>query len=67
MKGCTDFRLRSWLPPRAEAKRVFEALSDSGKVIMPLQKTFWSEAFGMLVDRFGAPWMVNVMDPNQPG
>jgi len=25
-----------------------------------LQQTFWSEAFGMLVDRFGTPWMVNV-------
>jgi PhnB protein len=26
---------------------------------MPIQKTFWAEAFGMLVDRFGTPWMVN--------
>ena len=32
---------------------MFEALAEGGKVTMPLQKTFWSEAFGMLVDRFG--------------
>jgi PhnB protein len=25
---------------------------------MPMQKTFWAETFGMLVDRFGTPWMV---------
>jgi PhnB protein len=28
-------------------------------VTMPLQKTFWAEAFGMFADRFGTPWMVN--------
>jgi len=43
-----------------EAKRVFDALAEGGKVTMPLDKTFWAEAFGMLVDRFGTPWMVNV-------
>lgn len=42
-----------------EAERVFHALAESGKVIMPLQKTFWAPHFGMLVDRFGVPWMVN--------
>ena len=43
----------------AEAERVFHALSESGTVRMPIQKTFWAERFGMLVDRFGIPWMVN--------
>jgi PhnB protein len=43
----------------AQAKKVFDALADGGKVIMPLQKTFWVESFGMLVDRFGTHWMVN--------
>lgn len=43
---------------KAEAKRVFDALANDGKVAMPLEKTFWSEAFGMVVDRFGTPWMV---------
>ncbi len=41
-----------------EAKQRFEALSAGGKVTMPLTKTFWANAFGMLVDQFGVPWMV---------
>jgi PhnB protein len=43
----------------AEAERIFKALSEGGTVKMPLQKTFWAEAFAMLVDRFGTPWMIN--------
>jgi PhnB protein len=43
----------------AEAKRAYEALEKGGKVTMPLQKTFWAEAFAMVVDRFGTPWMIN--------
>ena len=43
----------------AEAERIFKALSDRGAVQMPFQKTFWADGFGMLVDRFGIPWMVN--------
>lgn len=42
-----------------EAERIFAALSEGGTVTMPLEKTFWSERFGMLVDRYGIPWMVN--------
>jgi PhnB protein len=44
---------------RAEAERVFTAMSEGGAVKMPFQKTFWSAGFGMFVDRFGIPWMVN--------
>lgn len=44
-----------------EAERVFAALSDGGQVQMPLGATFFSERFGMLVDRFGVPWMVIVI------
>lgn len=43
----------------AEAKQRFDALADGGQITMPLQKTFWAPLFGMLVDRFGVPWMVN--------
>jgi PhnB protein len=43
----------------AEAERVFQDLAQNGKVQMPIQKTFWSIRFGMLVDQFGIPWMVN--------
>jgi PhnB protein len=42
-----------------EAERVFHALSESGTVQMPIQKTFWAVRFGMLVDQFGTPWMIN--------
>jgi PhnB protein len=42
----------------AEAERVFGALSDGGKVTQELLPTFFSEAFGMCVDRFGTPWMI---------
>jgi len=43
----------------SEAERVFRALADNGNVTMPLGATFWAQRFGMLVDRFGTPWMVN--------
>ena len=42
-----------------EAERIFNALAQNGTVQMPLQKTFWAERFGMLVDQFCIPWMVN--------
>ena len=42
-----------------DADRVFAALSEGGKVMMPIASTFWSARFGMLIDKFGIPWMVN--------
>jgi PhnB protein len=44
----------------AEAQRLFAALSDGGKVGMPLAKTFFSSSFGMVTDRFGVPWIILV-------
>ena len=44
---------------RAEADRLFKALSEGGKVEMPLQDMFWGAYFGSLVDKFGVQWMVN--------
>ena len=43
----------------SEAKRIFDGLADGGTVTLPLGKTPWAEQFGMLVDRFGVPWMIN--------
>ena len=43
----------------AQAERVFNALAEKGTVKMPFQRTFWAVGFGMLVDRFGIPWMIN--------
>ena len=56
MKG---FSLSLIYPTVAEAQRMFAALAEGGQITMPIGKTFWAEAFGMLVDRFGTPWMVN--------
>jgi PhnB protein len=44
-----------------EARRYFEALAEGGNVTMPLGKTFFSPCFGMVTDRFGLGWMVNVV------
>lgn len=57
--GMKGFSLSLIYPTAAEARRIFDALSDGGQVTMPMQKTFFADAFGMLVDRFGTPWMVN--------
>jgi PhnB protein len=43
----------------AEAQRIFHALAEKGVVRMPFQKTFFAAGFGMLVDQFGIPWMIN--------
>ena len=44
---------------RAETERLFKALSEGGKVEMPLQDMFWGAYFGSLADRFGVQWMFN--------
>ncbi len=54
------FSLSLTVPGPADAERFFGALSAGGKVDMPLNKTFFSPAFGMLTDRFGVKWMVHV-------
>ena len=43
----------------ADAERIFNALAVDGSVQMPLQQTFFAIRFGMLIDRFGTPWMIN--------
>jgi len=42
-----------------DAERIFHALAENGAVRMPMQQTFWAARFGMLVDKFGIPWMIN--------
>jgi PhnB protein len=43
----------------SEGERAFKALAESGKVQMPFQSTFWAKGFGMLIDQFGTPWILN--------
>jgi len=60
MKGCS---VMIGIDEPAEAERVFSALAEKGTVRMPIQKTFWAARFGMLVDQFGIPWMINCEQP----
>lgn len=48
-----------------KAKTYFASLSEGGTVTMPLDKTFWAEAFGMLTDKFGINWMINCDAPHE--
>jgi PhnB protein len=61
--GMHGFSLSLNYPTAAAARVAYDALTKDGQVIMPLGKTFWAEAFAMLVDRFGVPWMINVDAP----
>jgi PhnB protein len=53
------FSLSLMINDPAEAERIFNALAENGTVRMPLAQTFWAFRFGMLVDQFGIPWMIN--------
>ncbi|HET8781285.1 MAG TPA: VOC family protein [Pyrinomonadaceae bacterium] len=55
------------LQDAAKGEEVFNALSENGQVQMPYQPTFWAAGFGMCVDRFGIPWMVNVEQAGAQG
>ncbi len=54
------FALALSLTDKAEAQRLFTALSEGGEVLMPLAETFFSPLFGMVADHFGVSWMINV-------
>jgi PhnB protein len=43
----------------ANARQVFAALAEGGKVEVPIEARFWSPAYGMVVDKFGVPWEIN--------
>ncbi|HEU5049299.1 MAG TPA: VOC family protein [Gemmatimonadales bacterium] len=66
----SDCPPESYEPPRGifvmlnvddatEAERVFRGLEEGGRATTPFGETFWADRFGMVVDRFGIPWMVN--------
>ena len=50
LSGDDETTLRGW----------WDALVDGGSVTVPLETAPWGDTFGMLVDRFGVPWMVNI-------
>jgi PhnB protein len=54
------FSLSITVATAADADAAFAGLSAGGQIVMPLDKTFWSPRFGMVVDKFGVSWMVMV-------
>ena len=48
-----------------ECRRVFDALSEGGTVVMAFGPTFWSKGYGNFIDKFGVPWMINTS--GEPG
>lgn len=61
----SGFSLSLAVTTEAEADQYFAALSEGGKVTMPLGQTFWSPRFGMVEDKFGIGWMISVMPAPQ--
>jgi PhnB protein len=59
------FSLSLQIKSTAEAERIFHDLVEGGQVVVPLAKTFWAERFGMVVDRFGVPWLINCESADQ--
>ena len=57
------FALQLNLSDPAEAERIFKTLAENGIVQMPFQETFWAFRFGVLVDQFGIPWVINCEKP----
>jgi PhnB protein len=62
-KPMQGFSVNIGIDTAEEAERVFHALAEKGTVTMPIAETFWAVRFGMLVDQFGTPWMVNCEKP----
>ena len=60
------FSLSVQIKSTTDAERIFRELGKDGRVVMPLEKTFWADRFGMLIDRFGTPWLINCEGSDQP-
>jgi PhnB protein len=53
------FSLSLQIMNSADAERIFRELAADGRIVVPLEETFWAVRFGMVVDRFGIPWLIN--------
>ncbi len=53
------FALSLQLTSTADAERIFRELAHDGRIVVPLEQTFWAARFGQVVDRFGVPWLIN--------
>lgn len=61
------FSLSLQIESPGDAERIFHELASGGRIVVPLEQTFWAARFGMLVDRFGIPWLINCEGPDPPG
>jgi PhnB protein len=59
------FALQLNLSDPVEAECIFQSLAEGAAIQMPLQETFWALRFGLLVDRFGIPWIINCEQPSR--
>ena len=55
----TNFSISISPETEEEARKIFNGLSDGGDIMMPLEKQFWGDWFGLLKDKFGVQWMMN--------
>jgi PhnB protein len=65
LKEGNNFSLSFDAESEAHADKMFNALSEDGNVVMPMDKSFWGSYFGMLTDKFGINWMISFSDENQ--
>ncbi len=59
LKKGNNFSVSLAADTKEEAERLFKDLSEGGKEIMPMAKTFWGSYFGMFSDKFGINWMIS--------
>ena len=62
-KAGTNYSMSLSGDNEAELRGYFEKLSAGGSIMMPREKAPWGDTFGMLVDKFGVPWLVNIAGP----
>ncbi|MEO5934819.1 MAG: VOC family protein [Duganella sp.] len=60
------FSLSLTLPTLVDAERVFQALSEGGRILLPLRQTTWANIYGVLIDKFGLHWTVETTSIAQP-
>jgi len=60
-KDYSGFMLSIAAEDAQSGERIFNMLAEGGNILTPWQSTFWTQGFGMLTDRFGVPWLINVV------
>jgi PhnB protein len=50
-----------------ELQNVFSILSEGGTIVAPLEKTFFSESMGEVIDKFGIRWLIMMTDEDYGG